>query len=89
MLQYGQQPNLIFVDLTLEGMSGLELIRWLRQNSIFDHVPVVVLTGSRTEEHRSTAIALRAKAYFIKPTKVEELDAIVQEALEHCREETF
>jgi CheY-like chemotaxis protein len=78
-------PELIFVDLIMERMSGLDLLRWLRQNSVFDHIPVVILTSSRNEEQKATAIALKAKAFYLKPMKLEELDVIVKKALEHCR----
>jgi CheY-like chemotaxis protein len=88
-LLHGEQPQLIFVDLTLKEMSGLDLMRWLRQNTVFDHIPVVVLSGSRDEEHKATAIALKAKAYYDKPETNQQLDQIVKDALEHCRQETF
>src|SRR5688572_23633749 len=56
-------PNLIFLDLSLKKMTGLELLRWVRQNSVFDHIPIVILSASRNEEDKSTAIALKAKAF--------------------------
>ena len=83
-LKIGSEPELIFIDLIMEKMSGLDLLRWLRQNSVFDHIPVIILTSSRDEEQKATAIALKAKAFFLKPMQLDELDAIVKKALAHC-----
>ena len=35
----------ILLDLKLPGMSGLELLRWLRQQKNFRRIPVLVLTS--------------------------------------------
>ena len=84
-LKSDQQPHLIILDLAMRAMSGLDLLRWVRQNSIFDDVPIVVLSNSRNGEEKATAIALKAKAFYLKPAQHEGLDEIVKKALEHCR----
>lgn len=86
-IKQGNRPELIFVDFAMDRMSGLQLLRWLRQNPVFNDIPVVVLTASRNEEEKATAIALRAKAVYLKPSKRDDLDVIVQKALEHCQAE--
>ena len=38
-------PALILLDLKLPGMSGLELLRWLRQQKNLRRIPVLILTS--------------------------------------------
>jgi len=42
-------PRVIFLDLNLPKISGLEVLRWLRLDSRTRAIPVVVLTSSREE----------------------------------------
>src|SRR5262249_15766100 len=39
-------PSLVLLDLHLPGMSGIEFLKWLRQQSAFGQTRVVVLTSS-------------------------------------------
>ena len=50
-------PDLIFLDLMLPGMDGLEVCRALRRES---DVPIVMLTAKSTEEDRLTGLDLGA-----------------------------
>jgi CheY-like chemotaxis protein len=41
-------PNVILLDLSLPGLDGFAVLRWVRSQPQFSAVPVVVLTGSRS-----------------------------------------
>src|ERR1700676_332113 len=43
-LQTGTLPSLILLDMLLPGMSGVDLIRLLKQNKQWEKVPVVVVS---------------------------------------------
>ena len=47
--------------------SGLEVTRWIRAQSAFDSLPVVILTSSEQPEDRAGATRAGADGFFIKP----------------------
>ena len=63
------QPDLVLLDLTLPDMTGMEVLRQVRANSL---LPMIVLSG--TTQDRSKVIALEEGAddYVVKPFSPEE-----------------
>ena len=65
----------IVADMTLTGMSGLDLKAELDARGIY--LPFILLTAHDTEETRNAARSAGAAAYFRKPVDIEALlDAI-------------
>lgn len=60
-------PKLMLIDLKMPRMSGFELISWMRQQSIFAKLPIVLLSSSNYSTDIHTACALGANGYLIKP----------------------
>jgi DNA-binding response OmpR family regulator len=60
-------PALFLLDLKLPDLHGLELVRLLRQNERLCRVPVILLTGSATEEDEARAAELGVQGYLRKP----------------------
>jgi len=49
-LQSQPPPSLMILDMQLPGMSGVDLIRLIKQNTVWEKIPVVVVTVmSRTD----------------------------------------
>ncbi|MEO0406424.1 MAG: response regulator [Cyanobacteria bacterium P01_A01_bin.135] len=71
-------PILIFLDLTLYRGSGLELLRWLRQQPKINRIPVIVLTASEQPEDVKKAYSLGANSYMVKPTGQKALVRMVE-----------
>ena len=59
------EPDLIITDLMMEGMSGLEGIKKLRQEGIV--CPILVLSGQTLEEDKKEAVAAGANGFVTKP----------------------
>lgn len=70
-------PVLILLDLRLPGMSGLELLRWLRQQKDLRRIPVLVLTSETDPGYIKAAYDAGANSYLLKPPAPEEIDRIV------------
>jgi CheY-like chemotaxis protein len=60
-------PCLLLLDLNLPGLSGFDVLEWLRQQATFRDLPVVVLSGSALESDREKAMRLGANDYVVKP----------------------
>lgn len=73
--EVSQYPKVIFLDLKLPRMSGLEVLRELKGDERTRAIPVVVVTSSREDPDIRTAYALGANSYVVKPV---DFDAFVQ-----------
>ncbi len=71
-------PNLILLDLKMPGISGFELLPWIRQHRDWSLLPVVVFTSSIHAEDRARALKLGANHFLIKPVNYEALQQLVQ-----------
>jgi signal transduction histidine kinase/FixJ family two-component response regulator len=79
------EPQLILLDVTLPGKSGLELLVLLRQRPRTARVPVIMLTGRSGSENAVEALLAGADDYVVKPFDSAELLARVQ-AHRHLQE---
>lgn len=81
----GRRPNLVVLDIWLEGsrLDGLEVLEVLRR----DHpeVPVVMISGHGTIETAVQAIKTGAYDFIEKPFKTDRLLLVVQHAIEAAR----
>ena len=60
-------PLVVLLDLKLPRVSGLEVLRQLREHPISRDLPVVVLTSSSEDRDIETAYRLHANSYIVKP----------------------
>src|SRR5947209_12944560 len=61
------EPQLVFLDLKLPGMSGLEVLWVIRQKPEWKHLPVVVLTTSAYAADVTAAYRAGANSFLTKP----------------------
>ena len=59
-------PNLVFLDLKLPKHSGHEVLAWIRSQTVFKSLPVVMLTSSLEDSDVSRAYELGATSYLRK-----------------------
>lgn len=75
--------DLAIVDIGLPGMSGLDLIRLLRQRNIL--VPVLILTARDGLDDRISGLDLGADDYMVKPFQLPELQARLRALIRRSR----
>lgn len=73
--------ELVVSDITMPGMSGLELIP--RVKSMSPNTVVVMVSGMQTVESAVDALRLGAFDYVMKPFDLRQVEAVVKRALEH------
>ncbi|AFZ48607.1 putative CheA signal transduction histidine kinase [Cyanobacterium stanieri PCC 7202] len=72
-LRSGLPCNLIFCDIEMPRMNGLELLQHLQEESEFAHIPMAILSSRGSQRHQKIAAELGACAYLIKPCVDKEL----------------
>ena len=70
-----QEIKIIFLDLTMPKMSGLELLEWINKNNI--KIPTILQTGNEDKKEIAKAKALGIKDYIIKPYTKEQLNQLI------------
>jgi DNA-binding response OmpR family regulator len=82
-------PSLIILDLMLPGMSGMELCRRLRRESLTEKTPIIMLTAKAAETDKIAGLDLGADDYIVKPFSVKEVIARVRAVLRRVEKETI
>ena len=65
--ELSHSPKVVLLDLKLPKVSGLEVLRALKQDERTRTIPVVVVTSSREDPDIKTAYSLGANSYVVKP----------------------
>jgi len=70
-------PQLILLDLKLPLKSGLEVLKWIREQPVLKRIPVIVFTSSLDRSDVNEAYDLGANGYFLKTGSLEKMREIV------------
>ena len=76
-----RRPDLLILDCNMPGMSGVVLLRTLRNMPDLCDLPVMMLTGRRSTQDVELAMFSGANAYVKKPFDPDELVFKVEELL--------
>jgi DNA-binding NarL/FixJ family response regulator len=72
-----QQPDLVLLDVLMPGMSGLEIVSTIIEDS--PKTAVVLLTSSESSEDMLAAVKAGARGYLTKDTPLDKLVASLRE----------
>ena len=67
-----ERPDLIFLDLNLPKINGMEVLSEISQHADLSTITVVVVTTSAAENDLKKCVDLGAKHYIIKPLEFDE-----------------
>jgi len=76
-----ENPDLIFMDMILPGMHGLEAIIRLKQNPVTKDIPIVALTVMDSSEFVATCFKEGVSAFIKKPYNFDEIFAKTEKIL--------
>ncbi|MFO0589460.1 MAG: response regulator [Polyangiaceae bacterium] len=76
-----RKPDVIVMDINLPRMSGIEAMCLLREWEETRQIPVIALTAAASPADRERGLSAGFTRYLVKPVRIEELEAALQEAL--------
>ena len=76
-------PNVVLLDIMMEGLHGFEVCKMLRANSSMNRTAIIIMSGRSYKPDIDMAMALGADSYVVKPFSGEE---ILKIAVEHMNE---
>jgi len=68
-------PSIVFLDLNMPGLTGFDVLAYLRREPGMEEVPVIVVTSDDQPESAQRAMQIGATAYVIKPVTLDVLEA--------------
>ncbi|AFZ25129.1 CheY-like receiver domain-containing protein [Cylindrospermum stagnale PCC 7417] len=75
------QPDLIMLDILLPGISGLEIVHYLKREPLTCDIPVVAVTALAGRDNRERILRAGFNDYISKPYMLEDLEAIIRRLL--------
>jgi two-component system, chemotaxis family, chemotaxis protein CheY len=76
--------TLVFLDLNMPEMNGLEVLERRRAEKLHPHIPIVLVTTEGTADDEARGRAAGAWDYLRKPFKPADLDHMVTRALAYA-----
>ena len=78
------RPDLVLLDVMMEGMSGFQMAGRMRQTPAYARIPIIFCTAKDTERDTLTGFSLGADDYIAKPFRLSEVAARVRAVLKRC-----
>lgn len=74
-----ETPRVVFLDLKLPKVSGLDVLRRVKSDERTKRIPVVILTSSNEERDVVMSYELGGNSYVVKPVDFERFSEAIQE----------
>jgi DNA-binding NtrC family response regulator len=84
-LMEGGRPDILFLDIRMPQVSGIDMLRFVRSREAFKYLTVVMCTGESDEVMVEDIMRIGADGYVFKPVNFEELENAVRTSLERRR----
>ncbi|MEY4334260.1 MAG: Sensor histidine kinase YycG [Bacteroidota bacterium] len=71
--------DLILLDLMMPDICGLDVLKWIKKDQKFKHIPVILQTGVQTSNDINTARKFSNVHVLLKPYDKEDLKDVLKE----------
>jgi two-component system, chemotaxis family, response regulator PixG len=75
---FESKPDLILMDISMPGINGNRLCQILKSSSVFEHVPIILVSGNTKILTQETIQSVGATDYLAKPFSSESLRVMVE-----------
>lgn len=77
----GEMPHLLFLDVQMPQVSGLQVLTFVRSRAEWNALPVLMLTSESDEQRVEQAMRSGADGYVFKPVSFQELQMAIPTAV--------
>jgi CheY-like chemotaxis protein len=77
LMQKEIEPDVIFLDLNMPAMSGLEFLTEIKKTNILKEIPVIIFSTSQIDDIINEAKEYGAEDFISKPNNFSELKKII------------
>jgi two-component system, chemotaxis family, chemotaxis protein CheY len=74
--------DLLFVDINMPNINGLELIDYCKQSEQFKHIPIVIISTEDSLRDQQKGLELGAADFLMKPIQLDRLIDVIHHTLE-------
>jgi len=75
-----EKYDAVLTDISMPGLTGVELLKRVQERD--SGTPVILISGKGSEEDSQSLLALGAFAYVTKPFALDEIELLVERAVE-------
>jgi two-component system, cell cycle response regulator DivK len=72
-----ERPNLILMDLNMPNLNGLAATRLIREQDELKDIPIIIVSGYDSYQHRNVALAAGCTEFLQKPIDINNLNSII------------
>ncbi|HEY5600272.1 MAG TPA: response regulator [Candidatus Manganitrophaceae bacterium] len=76
-----KQFDLIITDINMPEINGLEIVHFVKNNPLYQKIPLIILSTENGAEDIKKGLALGAQKYITKPFDPDDLKKTVKEIL--------
>jgi CheY-like chemotaxis protein len=76
-----QHPDAVLLDLMMPDVSGLQVLRYMRQDPRLQKIPVIILSARCTPADIQSGLDAGADLFLTKPVSFEDLRSAIEEIL--------
>lgn len=72
-----EQPDLMFIDMHMPEMTGLEVVASMRRSNALTRIPVVIMSANKSDFEKNLVLAQNVQGYMGKPLNYSDLHQVV------------
>jgi diguanylate cyclase (GGDEF)-like protein len=80
-LMHSKRPSLLLLDLSMPKVSGMQILKIMRNDDVLCHIPVIVLTSTHDPQVKLQALSEGAMDFLSKPVDPSELALRIRNTL--------
>ena len=81
----GDSPDLLFLDINMPEVSGLDILQFIRSRTTWKKMPILIMSSDSEEARVEQTMRMGADGYVFKPVSLEELESAIGTAIEKRR----
>lgn len=73
--------DLLFVDINMPNINGLELIDYCKRSDQYQQIPIVIISTEDSQRDQEKGLELGASDYLLKPIQLDRLIEVIKKTI--------